>query len=84
MLEASIFGILGGLLGNILFLPQIIKGLKTKSTRDLSAWTYILITFTDALFVFFGLLTHQPIIWIANIVGFLLALTVIGMKKVYG
>jgi len=78
------FGIMGSFLGNALFFPQIIKGVKSKSTGDLSAWTYILIIFNDMLWTAFGILSYQPIIYISNIVSLILAMTIIGMKRVYG
>jgi len=75
---------MGSFLGNALFLPQIVKGIKSKSTKDLSSWTYLMIVFNGMLWTVFGILSHQPIIYISNVVSLILAMTVIAMKKVYG
>jgi len=83
LLEAPVFGIMGSILGNALFLPQIVKTVKSKSTRDLSTWTYIQIIFNGILWTGFGVQSGQPIIYISNLVSVVLAIAVVGMKKVY-
>lgn len=62
-------GTIGGSLGVILFFPQLIKTLKTKSAKDLSFLTYFLIFINVSFWIYYGFLTANPVIMIPNIIG---------------
>lgn len=79
LIDPNIFGIFGAIMGNVLFLPQIIKGFKTKSMGDLAVMTYILILINDIFWVMFGLGVDQPIVWVANTVSGVLSTLLICM-----
>jgi len=76
-------GIMGGALGVILFLPQLIKSLRTKSTKDISLWTYALITINAGLWVTYGLFKSDPIIYAPNLIATLLSVVMIILKRRY-
>ncbi len=70
-MKAEIFGFIGGFLTSVGFVPQIIKGLKTRKMDDVALWQYILLAFGMSCWFSYGLLiTDWPLI-IAN--GFSLA-----------
>lgn len=80
----EIIGVMGGIIGIGLFFPQIIKCIRTKSTRDISAWTYILILINQVLWGAYGLHKEDPIIYLPNIIGIFLSLLILGLKRRYG
>ena len=49
------------------FIPQAVKSLKTKSTRDLSWWTFIQTVVLSTLWVFYGVWHNAVEIFVANI-----------------
>ena len=83
LIDPTIFGLMGGFLGNVLFLPQIIKGFQTKKMGDLSRWTYILIFLNALNWTLFGIGTGQPVVWVANIISTCLTVIVMLMMKRY-
>lgn len=83
MLEV-IIGTIGGSLGVILFLPQLIKTLKTKSTKDLSFLTYLLILVNVSFWVYYGILTSNPVIMIPNIIGAVICSVMLVLVRCYG
>lgn len=82
MLEV-IVGTIGGSLGVILFLPQLIKTLKTKSAKDLSFLTYLLILVNVSFWVYYGVLTSNPVIMIPNIIGAVLCGIMLVLVRCY-
>lgn len=82
MLEV-IVGTIGGSLGVILFLPQLIKTLKTKSAKDLSFLTYLLILVNVSFWVYYGMLTSNPVIMIPNIIGAVICSVMLVLVRCY-
>ena len=78
------FGIMGGALGVVIFIPQLIKSVRTKSTKDLSWWTYILITSNVIMWALYGIFKSDPFISVPNIIGTLLSLIMLTLKSRYG
>ncbi len=82
MLEVVV-GIIGGSLGVVLFLPQLIKTLRTKSAKDLSFLTYLLILINVTFWVLYGILTHNVIIWLFNSIGMVIASIMMVLVRMY-
>ena len=78
-----IVGTIGGSLGVILFLPQLIKTLKTKSAKDLSFLTYLLILVNVSFWVYYGMLTNNPVIMIPNIIGAVICSIMLVLVRCY-
>ncbi len=78
-----IVGTIGGSLGVILFLPQLIKTLKTKSAKDLSFLTYLLILINVSFWVYYGMLTSNPVIMIPNIIGAVICSIMLVLVRYY-
>ena len=82
MLEV-IVGTIGGILGVVLFLPQLIKTLKTKSAKDLSFLTYLLILVNGSFWVYYGILTANYVIVIPNTIGAIIACIMLVLVRYY-
>ncbi len=76
----EIIGAIGATLTTSSLLPQTIKLYKTKSAKDLSLWTYVVLAVGTLLWVIYGVLLKQPPIYIANIICFLLASIILFLK----
>ncbi|HET6924910.1 MAG TPA: SemiSWEET family transporter [Candidatus Saccharimonadales bacterium] len=62
----EIIGYLAGLLTLVGYLPQTIKTIRTRKTRDLSLPTFLIIGTSAVLWTVYGLHTHTPSIWVTN------------------
>lgn len=76
----EIVGMLAGALTLVIFVPQTVKTIQTRKTRDLSLVTYLLLLSSALLWVIYGLGKDLPSIWIANLVVATLALVVLVIK----
>jgi MtN3 and saliva related transmembrane protein len=62
------------------FVPQVIKAVKTKQTKDISLWMYILMIIGIILWLVYGIFNvYWPII-IANAVTLLLVVPILILK----
>lgn len=73
-------GLLAGTLTTVAFLPQVLHTIRTRDTRGISLWTYLLFCAGVALWLAYGLLTADRPIILANVVTLALAGTVLAMK----
>ncbi|KMQ50444.1 hypothetical protein CHISP_2691 [Chitinispirillum alkaliphilum] len=79
----TFIGILAGTLTTISFLPQVIKTLQTRSTKDLSLVMYSLFTCGVFLWLLYGIgLGEIPII-LSNTVTLVLAFLLLAAKIKY-
>ena len=82
-LHIGIIGIMAGICTTFSFVPQIIKILKTKHVRDISLQMFIILTTGIFLWLVYGIYLGEMPIIVANIVGFILCIFIIGMKIRY-
>lgn len=82
-MDFTLIGVFGGFLGVSLYLPQIIKSQKTRQTKDISWWTYILILVNDILWSIYGLGINNYVIYIPNLVSILLCGVILSQKRKY-
>jgi len=76
----TIIGLTAAAIGGISLFPQVLKVLKTKSTKDISREMILLLAGSIFLWLIYGiLLTDFPII-IANFFGFIQALIILFFK----
>ena len=80
----TIIGLLAAACTTIAFLPQVIKTVKTKKTKDISLLMYVILTTGILLWVVYGLLTIDLPIILANSITFVLALIVLMLKIIHG
>lgn len=76
----EVIGYIAGALTLIGYLPQTIKTIYTRKTKDLSLATFIIIGTSAVLWTIYGLSEGIPAIWITNGVVTLCSLTITGIK----
>jgi len=79
----EIFGILAGLITVSGFVPQIIKGYKTKKMEDLSYFLNILIGIGMFMWIVYGIVISSIALTITNVIGVSCNITLILMKYRY-
>ncbi len=79
----TILGLVAAACTTISFLPQVIKVWKTKSTKDISLGMFSLMTIGLFLWLYYGILTIQIPIILANAISFILALIILIFKLKY-
>jgi len=80
----DILGYVAGILVVISLLPQTIRSWKTKSTKDLSLWRYIIYSVGLVLWITYAIFIKNGPVAAMNGVGLLLALSILGLKIKYG
>ncbi|MEK7172473.1 MAG: SemiSWEET transporter [Patescibacteria group bacterium] len=78
-----ILGLVAAALTTFSSLPQVIKIIKIKSTKDISLGTYILVVTGIILWLIYGLLIKDLPLIAANIVSLILTVTILGFKIKY-
>ncbi|MBE9527836.1 MAG: SemiSWEET transporter [Proteobacteria bacterium] len=80
----TIIGLVAATCTTVSFIPQVVKIVKMKETRDISLLTFLLLELGIFLWLVYGIyLANLPII-LANAVTLLLTTVVIGLKLKYG
>jgi MtN3 and saliva related transmembrane protein len=77
-------GLLAGFLTTVGFVPQIIKGWRTKRMADVSLFMPILLSFGMGLWLVYGLILRDLPIVLWNAISLGLNLSIIVLKVVYG
>lgn len=76
----QIIGSIAAIMTTSAFVPQALKIIKTKSTKDISLGMYIILTTGILFWLIYGFLLKQPPIIFANTIGFSLTLTILILK----
>lgn len=82
--SAETVGIAAGVFTTLCWLPQVVKMLRDKSTKDLSLVTQAAFTFGVLLWLIYGLLLGRPAIILANSVTLALSGVVLALKLRFG
>jgi MtN3 and saliva related transmembrane protein len=82
-MRTEVFGLVGGTLTTLAFLPQVIKILQTKNTHSISLTMYLIYIVGVTCWLIYGILQNDTIIVGFNIGSVVLALMVIGCKIKY-
>jgi MtN3 and saliva related transmembrane protein len=77
-------GLLAAACTTLSFLPQLIKIIRTKHTKDISLMMYLILGAGLFLWFIYGLLLRDLPIIIANGITFVLALSVVILRVKYG
>lgn len=77
-------GLAAGTLTTLAYMPQAIKTLKTKHTKDISLGMYMMMTAGIGLWFTYGVLLGSLAIMLANSVSLMLALMILVMKLRHG
>ncbi len=76
----EIIGLAAGTMGGISLFPQVLKVLKTKSTKDISREMFLLLTGSIFLWLIYGILLNNLPIILANFFGLIQALIILFYK----
>lgn len=76
----TILGLVAAACTTISFIPQALKTIKTKNTKDLSLSTYILLTIGLTLWLIYGFLVKDLPLIVANGVTSIFIVTILVMK----
>jgi MtN3 and saliva related transmembrane protein len=76
----EIIGLLGGTLSCITFVPQIFKTWKSKSVKDISVSSFLIVVASTIVWVVYGLLINSISVISTNIVVFFTAIIMLWMK----
>jgi MtN3 and saliva related transmembrane protein len=79
-------GLWASILATLAFLPQVVKTWRTRSARDFSLATLVMLETGTAFWIVYGLLRGAPAIWLGNSVtltlaGFILAVKLHGIGR---
>lgn len=77
-------GLVGATLTTFSFLPQTIKAIKSKHTKDLSMPMLIMLIFGVACWVTYGLFIKDIPLILANSISLVLMITLYFVKRKYG
>ncbi|MCK5332709.1 hypothetical protein KAJ41_02495 [Candidatus Parcubacteria bacterium] len=83
MEQIDILGYFAGVLIVMSLLPQTVKSWRTKSTRDLSVWRYIIYVVGLILWIVYALLIDNGPVAIMNGIGLILATIILYLKIKY-
>jgi MtN3 and saliva related transmembrane protein len=79
----SMLGLAAAAVTVIAFSPQVVKVWKTKSTKDISLGMFSLFSISVLLWFFYGILTQDTPIIIANALVFIQASIIVAFKVKY-
>lgn len=79
----TIIATLAGSLTTIAFVPQVLKVIKTKQTRDISLAMFLVFALGVMSWLVYGILIDSLPIIIANAITFSLAMIILGYKLRY-
>jgi len=66
------------------FVPQAVRTIKSRDTRGISLWMYVIFTAGVALWLAYGIAAHSAPIAVANLVTLILSATVLVLKLRHG
>lgn len=79
-----LLGFIATILTTVSILPQVIKVIKLKETKDLSFLYWGILASGLVLWCFYGVLKQDTPIIISNCISLILSLTMLGLKYKYG
>ena len=76
-------GYIAGFFTTIAFLPQVIKVWKTKSTKDISIWMFLIFNLGVFLWLIYGILIKNYALIFANTITLILSLSILVAKILF-
>lgn len=80
----ALLGFVAGALTTAAFVPQVVKVWRTRSTRDISLWMWLVLCVGILLWIVYGVLARSVPVVAANVVTLGLATAVLVCKIRYG
>jgi len=79
----AILGLIAGALTTAGYLPQMVKGYRTKKMDDVSYLLLIMLGVGMSLWLVYGLLLESVPLIVSNLIAVILVFTLVGMKRRY-
>ena len=79
----EIVGFIAGAITSVGFIPQLVRGYRTKKLDDISYWMPLVLAVGMSLWLAYGVLKSSLSIIVANTFGVGCCLFLIAMKKIY-
>lgn len=79
----AVIGLIAGTCTTISFLPQVIKIIKTKETKDISISMYIILATGMFLWIIYGIFIGALPVILANTISFIFATIILILKIRY-
>jgi len=80
----DLLGYVAAVLTTGAFVPQAIKTIRSRDTRAISLWMYLVFTTGSAFWLAYGVALESLPVILANAVTFLLSATILALKVRYG
>ncbi len=80
MSNIDILGLFAAILTSASFVPQVIKTVRSKDTASISLFMYSMFVTGVGCWLIWGIMVNQVPVIVANVVTFLLAAVILGMK----
>ncbi|MFH2048791.1 MAG: SemiSWEET transporter [bacterium] len=78
--NTTLLGLAAGLLTTVAFIPQLVKVIKSRSTKDISLLMYVVISTGILLWLIYGLCIGSVPVIAANAVTLLIAVAILILK----
>lgn len=82
-MSPTLIGLVAGTLTGIAAIPQVVKTLRTRHTRDISVWQPLLLSIGIALWIVYGMLIHNLPLILTNIIPLVCNALLTGLKLYY-
>lgn len=79
----TVIGLVAGTFTTISFFPQLIRVCKTRSTRDISLWMFLLFTIGVLLWLIYGIYLLQWPVILSNLLTLISAVIILIFKLKY-
>lgn len=80
MTSVEVIGLVAAACSTIGFMPQAIKVLRHRQTRDISLWSYMLFVTATVLWLIYGLSIQSMPVIVANVITLPITLATLVMK----
>ncbi|MEE9542254.1 MAG: SemiSWEET transporter [Thermodesulfobacteriota bacterium] len=80
----TVIGLVAAVLTTVSFLPQAIRIIKLRETRDISLWTYILLEGGIVLWLIYGIMLGKMPIILANAITLFFTSVILFLKLKFG
>lgn len=77
----EILGLIGGTLSCITFVPQIFKTWRSRSVKDISVSTFLIVVASTIIWIGYGIMKDSISVLLTNIVVFFTAIIMLWMKS---
>ena len=82
-MELMLLGLLAGAITSSGFIPQLVRGFRTKKLGDVSSYMPLVLASGMILWLLYGIMLNDISIMIANSIGVSCNLLLLTMKKIY-